>query len=125
MLNNILIIILFTLLIISIVNYNWILNDIEQKNFLYIKNLNQNKYKNINVITYTYFYPKNWTIDKCYEKNCNKNDNLFETKIKIFHDELYSLGEHKKILITKNELNSFPVELDIDDLNAISTINSQ
>ena len=111
------------LLIISIVNYKWLLNDVEQKNYLYIKNLNQNKYNNINVVTYTYYYPKNWTIDKCYEKNCNKNDNLFETKIKLFHDELYSIGENKKILITKNEFNLSPIELNVDDLNAISTIN--
>lgn len=124
MLNNIIIIILVILLIISIINYNWLLNDVEQKNYLYIKNLNQNKYTNTNAITYTYYYPKNWTIDKCYEKNCNKNDNLFETKIKIFHDELYSLGENKKILITKNEFNLSPIELSVDELNAISTINN-
>lgn len=125
MLNNIIIFILLLLVIISIVNYKWLLNDVEQKNYLYIKNLNQNKYKNINVVTYSYYYPKNWTIDKCYEKNCNKNDNLFETKIKIFHDELYNLGENKKILITKNEFNLSPIELNVDDLNAISTINRQ
>ena len=76
-------------------------------------------------MTYTYYYPKNWTIDKCYETNCKKNDNLFETKIKNFHDELYSLGENKKILITKNEFNLSPIELNVPELNAISTINNQ
>ena len=105
MTHNIVIFILLLLLIISIVNYKWLLNDVEQKNYLYINNFNQNKYKNVNIVTYTYYYPKNWTIDKCYEKNCNKNDNLFETKIKLFHDELYSIGENKKILISKNEFN--------------------
>jgi hypothetical protein len=119
---NLIIFLLFLMLIISVINYQWLLNDVENKNYMYIKNLNQNKYKNINVVTYSYIYPKNWSVDKCYAENCTAKDNMFETKIKLFHDELYKLGDNKKILILKNDYNISPIALSTDDLNILSVM---
>ena len=121
---DIIIILLFILLIISVVNYNWLLHD-TKKNYLYIKNLNKNKYNNIDIVTYSYIYPKKWLVDKCYNENCNLNDNMLETKIKLFHDELYKLGDNKKILIIKNNNNLSPINLNNDELKFTSIINSE
>jgi len=123
MMYDIIIVLLFILLIISIVNYNWLFND-TKKNYLYIKNLNQNKYTNIDVVTYSYIYPKKWLVDKCYNEKCTLNDNMFETKIKLFHDELYKLSDNKKILIIKNDNNLSSVDLNNDELKFTSIMNS-
>jgi hypothetical protein len=111
------------MLLISIINYRWLLNDVQNKNYMYIKNLNQNKYKNLNIITYSYVYPRNWSVDRCYNDNCNSTDNLFETKIKLFHEEIYRLADNKKILILKNDSNLSPIEMSNDELNIISYMN--
>lgn len=123
MMYDVIVILLFILLIISIINYNWLLNDVK-KNYLYISNLNQNKYTNVNVVTYSYIYPKNWLIDKCYNENCNLNDNMFETKIKLFHNDLYKLGNNKKMLIIKNDNNLSSVSINNDELQLVSVMNS-
>jgi hypothetical protein len=111
------------MLLISIINYRWLLNDVQNKNYMYIKNLNQNKYKNLNIITYSYVYPRNWSVDRCYNDNCNSTDNLIETKIKLFHEEIYRLADNKKILILKNDSNLSPIEMSNDELNIISYMN--
>lgn len=122
MYNNLVIFILTILLLISFVNYYW-LSNYSNNNFQYITNFNNNKYDNINMVTYTYLYPKKWTIDKCYDTECNTDKNVFDVNINKFHNELYNLSNNKNIVIVKNTMN-LPLSLSIDDLNAISSINS-
>jgi hypothetical protein len=123
--NDFIIIVLLVLLIISILNYIWLKNDVNNwKDRKYLSNINQNKYNNVNIKTITYIYPKKWAIDKCYDVDCDTNINVVDKKLKLLHDDLYNLGDNKKILIVENNYNLSNMKLSTDELNAVSFINS-
>jgi hypothetical protein len=123
--NDFIIIILMLLLIISVINYIWLKNDIKNwKDRQYLSNLNLNKYNNVNVKTISYIYPKKWTIDKCYDADCNTNINIVDKKLNLLYKDLYNLGNDKKILILENNYNLSNMKLSTDELNAVSFINN-
>ena len=123
---HIIIFVIILLLIISIINNVWLVNNIpitdSNIKINYLNNINPNKYQNINIKTYSYIYPKNIIVDKCYSTDCDINANLISEKIKTFHNELYTLTNNK-LLILDNEYNIAPVTINNDDLKIISMIN--
>jgi hypothetical protein len=127
---NIIISTIIVLLIISIINYFWLLNrniginSIEK--FNYFGNINSSKWDNVYFKTYTYIYPKKWSVDKCYSDKCSIDSNLIDEKIEAFHNDLYNIGPvgKNKIIILKNEFNISPLNITSTEQNVISNINN-
>jgi len=126
--HNTIILIISFLLIISILNYLWLVysltrygvnTDIKTN---YLSETNINKWSKTNFLTFTYVYPKTFTTDKCYSEDCKINSNIIEEKIKAFHTDLYNVA-NKKIVIIPNEFNISPLRISINDQNSISYIN--
>jgi len=126
--HNLIIFILICLLIVSLLNYLWLLHSISVNGVNtsiktnYLSNINVNKWSNTSFKTFTYVFPNNWITDKCYSDDCTLNSNIVDEKIKAFHNYLLQMSD-KKIVIIPNEFNISPLHVSIDDQNNISYIN--
>ena len=123
--HNLIIFIISSLLVISVLNYLWLLKTISHtSNFSNINYLSQihNLSDNLASKTFTYIYPYNLPNDKCYFEDCKIDSNLIDEKIKAFHLDLIRVSNNK-IVILPNKYNIAPLNINTTDLNNISNIN--
>lgn len=112
------------MLFISILNQCWLLKNVYYSKYgvrkiNYIED-NINKWQNVNIKTYSYIYPKNINSDRCYNSNCNNDQNLIDQRLNAFHTDITT---NNKVLILSNQFNVAPINLSVNDQNIISSLN--